>query len=687
MCTVSLLAMGGAAAAADAEVMPIKAPIVAPDVWWFHGYLEAGYRGFANDPCRNCSITSGQGSLAKYYEYSTNKPGPFGDGHIATGTSNGLYQADVWGRNIGYSDQSYLVDLSKAGEHYLTFGWDQTPHVYSTSALDLYNGAGTNALTLPAGLSAALAAAAGTPGNTKPPFTPPIGALLSPLTRPGSIPIANALAVQQLIDRNVHQSDIGIRRDTAAVEYRYTPTDNWDFRINYSNMRRTGTQVEGVVMSPGTSGVRVDAQRPVADTTQNYGANGEYAGTSAWGQKFNVKLAYAGSTYTDDINGYTVENPFCPAGSGANGCARASGAATTSPSSPLALMSTDPSNQANGFSGTVGMDLPLNNRYMGTVSYTMNRQNQTFLPFTLTAFPGGFPTGWIGSLAGGSVNSTANLPALSLNGGINNLLSNNVLMTQINSQLTAKTTYRYYSVDNTTPELLFPDWVVTDTKDAKATNASYAPTRSFAPAYTKQNAGEELVWRPTKTLNLGAAYGYERYDWSRADVNTTHENSVKLFGDWRPETWVNARGSLLASQRTYGTYDYRTLFGNYQWPSTGASEYLNTYRQYNLDNRDRLKGKFAVDIDLVRGLTISPTFGFQYDDYGTNPGLWQSGLNQDHAYNAGIEAFYRMNPNTGILFSYMYEDHRQLIYSSGTTDPATCDQAQMIARLLLRRCA
>ena len=46
-----------------------------------------------------------------------------------------------------------MPDVSKAGEHYLNFGWDQTPHVYSTSAQTLYNGVGTTALTLPSGLS------------------------------------------------------------------------------------------------------------------------------------------------------------------------------------------------------------------------------------------------------------------------------------------------------------------------------------------------------------------------------------------------------------------------------------------------------------------------------------------------------------------------------------------------------
>ena len=68
----------------------------------------------------------GQQSLAKYYEYSIVAPGAFGGGHVATGSSDGLYQIDLWANNVasnfqGFSDQSYMLTASKAGEQYLTF--------------------------------------------------------------------------------------------------------------------------------------------------------------------------------------------------------------------------------------------------------------------------------------------------------------------------------------------------------------------------------------------------------------------------------------------------------------------------------------------------------------------------------------------------------------------------------------
>ena len=76
-------------------------------------------------------------SLAKYYEYSDVRPGRIRQClAVRPAPSDGLYQFDLGGKNIGYKDQSYWLDCSKAGQHYFNFGWDQTPHLYSTSALD-----------------------------------------------------------------------------------------------------------------------------------------------------------------------------------------------------------------------------------------------------------------------------------------------------------------------------------------------------------------------------------------------------------------------------------------------------------------------------------------------------------------------------------------------------------------------
>ncbi len=63
----------------------------------------------------------------------------------------------------------------------------------------------------------------------------------------GNPSAAQRAAIQRDITNNLYTTDIGIRRDTAAVAFRWTPTDAWDINANYSNMHRSGLQVEGVV--------------------------------------------------------------------------------------------------------------------------------------------------------------------------------------------------------------------------------------------------------------------------------------------------------------------------------------------------------------------------------------------------------------------------------------------------------
>jgi len=662
--------MAGAIMPAVAADMVTKAPAASiADTWWvYHGDVEFGGRFFANDPNKSGIASQGQKSLGKYYEYSDIKPGVFGDAWLNGQTKDGLYNFDIWADNPGYNDQRYEAGISKAGEYYFDVGWDQTPHIYSTNAQTLYSGLGGGALVLPPGLSNTLFNDAGcvrvagarptgcTTGN-------PAAAANNAAQTP------QMAAIQRDITNHLYTTDIGIRRDTAAVAFRWTPTDAWDVNFNYSNMHRWGSQVEGVVFSPGTSGVAAQVPKPVDDTTQNFGVNGEYKGTSPWGKAFTFKLGYAGSIYEEARNSYTVENPFCATGSGPGECARGGTTATNgSPSSPLALMTLWPNNSAHGFNSTIGADLPVNSRYMGTVAYTMMRQNDAFIP---SISPLIFTTNTNTVLG-----APTPLPASSLNGNINTFLSNNVITTQINPELKSKLSYRYYDYANNTPELFFSDWTLTDVKSANATTGTYAPVTSMSVSYNKQNAGAELVWTPNRQWNLGAGYGYERYKWIRESADVTHENSGKVFADYKPWSWLLARASWVISDRHYDNYSYRG-FANIQWSDPGCAldpqagcnvQYSTAMRQFYLDNRQRNIGKFSVAVDVMRGLTVTPTFGYQEDNYSISP--TEAGLSRSQSVKAGVEVAYAINPTTNVLLAYMNEQYRQQIKyttASGTT--------------------
>jgi MtrB/PioB family decaheme-associated outer membrane protein len=645
------------------STLPLKAAPPVP-FWWTHGEIEAGGRGFLNDPTVGGSVsadtnranfvtggyaTVNQQSLAKYYEYSILAPGAFGGGHVATGTSDGLYQIDLWANNIasnfqGFSDQSYMLTASKAGEQYFTFIWDQTPHVYSTSAQTIFNGVGSNNLTVPAGLVANRVNTANVNKNGPGAGTATGGIL------PYLYPI-----------------DVGIQRNTAAVSYRATdPWMAWDAGADYSYMTRTGTQPAGIVEFQGFAPTNVPA--PIDDSTQNFGAKGEYIGTSLWGQKLTFKAAYTGSVYTDNISGYTVQNPFFPT---VGSCTKPTAAAAGTANCVGAQMSTPPSNQMNGFSETTSADLPWNSRYVGTTSYTYMTQNAPFQPMTnnplAAASPNGVPWNQVGAL-----------PVQSLGGDINTLMSNNILTTQITPTLTSKLNYRYYNFDNQTPQIIQPCWISYDgTGVAPATvKAPCGPTgmegsiSSLSISYVKQDAGAELNWRPTKEWNVTAAYGYERYDYTEADAAATNENSVKLAVDWKPTGWVTARASGYYADRTEENYNYFLNVASIQFPTVGNYSptgfgyyYSPAYQQFFLDNRQRTKADFLVDLVALPGVTITPSVKYKDDYYGLNP-LSQDGLSDQKSISAGIDVAWVVTPTLSIVASYYWEYYDQLLYSN-----------------------
>jgi MtrB/PioB family decaheme-associated outer membrane protein len=574
---------------AQAEDPSAKAPTATESLpyWWFRGDVEAGGRFFLNDPQRDGSAYLGQDSLAKYYEYSDIEPGVFGNAWLATGTKDGLYQFDFGGKNIGYDDQKYYLDASKAGEYYLNLDWDQTPHLYSTSAQTFFLGVGSTNLTLPTGFVK-----------------------------------SNGAGIPASIDPYLYKTDIGIRRDTALGRYRWTPTDAWDIKADYSHMHRHGTQVDGVVgFGPSFPYGPTQVPRPVDDTTQNYGVNGEYAGTSPWGMRFNFKLAYKGSTYTDGFTGYTIADPIN------NGVAQ-----------PIARLSTWPSNNANAFGGTLGADLPWKSRYAGTLIYTMMRQDESFIPM--------------------SANAAYVLPRSNLGGAINTLLSNNIITTQITPGLTSKLSYRYYDFKNDTPEILFTDWIHYDSASPGTESNS-----SISMAYTKQNAGAELNWRPLRGWNLGAAYGFERYDWTRADVNVTNENSGKVHADWRPASWFDVRSSAYYASRRYDNYDYFQFVANTQFDGHPEDGYSTAYRQLMIDDRDRWIANVAVDVVVLPRLLVTPTFKYQDDNYRLDPNTEQ-GLADSRSWNAGLDVTYMVNSDTSITVGYMRESYDQFLYGT-----------------------
>ncbi|MBT3071077.1 MtrB/PioB family outer membrane beta-barrel protein [Rhodomicrobium sp. Az07] len=634
------------------------------DTW---GDIEFGGRYFKDKPKElgsawtTATINRPEAeSIAKYEEYG-NVPQGFYFERLTVGgqTKDAEYAAELRATDLGNNNQRYLFDWFVTGTLSGTITWDQTPHLFSTTAQSTWNGVGTTYLAAPEKI--------GVPPNGEP--------------------------VAAYIQRNVKTIKIGIDRDRFEADQRWTPTPNWEFRGNYFYDRREGTQIAGTNWGGGGGPVLVQVPRPVADTTQNAKASGERSGDWAYG-KYNVKITGGISTFDNDYKSFTVENPFVAVGTT---CATAltqtgGGASANAPCSRVSLM---PSNEAYTGNMTAGIDLPFRSRFMNTVQYTTMRQNDPFQdPSVNTGLtlsqnaatppaPVGLPTS--GAIWGGVTNA-----ATSLNGEVNTLLVNNVLTTRITDDLKSTLRYRYYDNDNQTPVLRW-NWITED--------GGFGATReNFGYSYTKQNASGDLTYHVLKNASVGGSVGWERIDRDKREVLQTDEFIGKVYGDARWNDIGQLRASYQYSERRYEDYDpaswFRTLF------PTGQGGGLNNWgaRKFDLADRDREKAMvlFSFDnIPHVPNLSLTPSFGLRNDNYLTDPNkqvtinlvdqttgqptgatnaipTYELGLLKDNSWNAGIEASYSFGPGMTVSAAYVREEFdKDLVGTGQTTNSGT----------------
>jgi MtrB/PioB family decaheme-associated outer membrane protein len=562
------------------------------------------YEGYAEIGGRFYLNDPDETKLGKFYEYRDLRPGVFGNFYFgAHRTGPDPIDITASGYNVGWDDQAYELNFSQPGSYYLTFGWDETPKVYAKDARTTYSG---------------------------------VDFLTTPM-----YPYPPSAATQTFVNANSRTFDLEYRRDTASAAARWTPNDNWDITADYSHMHRHGTQPQSALtFAPpagrGGADTRASIQfaKPVDDTTQNGSLKAEYAGSSPWGKPFNVSLGYGYSIYNNDYDSVTFQNPWI--------------AANTATDPLFNRYSLWPDNQAQTANVSAGIGLPLNSRYMGTFQYSLMTQDQTFLPSTSNPLV-----------------VPAALTRTSL-GDASTILSNNVLHTQLTSDLQSTLRYRYYDYHSNFDPMTIAGVFTNPDTNAGATVETATPLN-----FNKQNASAQLDYRPWKWLNVGAAWEWERWlrEINGTDVVTlqtglfdavTNENAVKAFLD---STW--GFSTFRASIR----YGERRLDGNYINALTSNN---NAFREVDIQDRDSTIGKASWSIVVAPMITVTPVGGFRVDEYPSN-GINTFGINKYTSWNAGGDIAWVASPRARLYASYIHETGHREVYQSTVPSPIVLD--------------
>ncbi len=128
---------------------------------------------------------------------------------------------------------------------------------------------------------------------------------------------------------------------------------------------------------------------------------------------------------------------------------------------------------------------------------------------------------------------------------------------------------------------------------------------------------------------------------------------------------VDDARELGVSDRHYDTYDYRGFVGNFQWADPGcqtADRLQHAIQRRHaaiLSRQSPATGRQILggDRSCLRGLTVTPTFGYQDDNYSIS--ATEAGLVRSQSVKAGVEVAYAINPSTTIIVAYMNEQYRQ----------------------------
>ncbi len=493
-------------------------------------------------------------------------------------------------------DQRVLLGLGQYGRVRLDLEWDQTPHLLSTTGRTLFAQSQSSVF--------------GMPLQTR----QDLNKLVTTDTNPSQAGVQPDLAaLGNLINGAARGVDLSTQRKTGKASLRYTPAQEWDVRVQYSIEDRSGAKPLGANFGFNLA----ELPEPVDYRTQEFRVSSEYAD-----RRWDARFDYSASLFNNSVDAMIWDNPFVTAN------------AVGSPSRGRLGIFPDNTAQNVAFSGAV--NLPRSTRLATTLSYGWRRQNAPFLPFTINS-------------AVAALSNYPALPATSLNGAVNTVLTNVALTSRPARNLSLTGRYRYYDYDNRTPSLLFPKYISYDTQ------LSGDARRSLPIAYTRQNAGLDLGYQFVKGASLKLGYGWENWDRTHRDARKVDEKAFQTALNLTPADWLALRTSYTRSARKTHEYDAEEHVAHETFPQgeSGLGQHPDL-RKFDMASRDRDRVEAMAQVTPVEALSFSASAGYANDDFVESA----YGLQGDRNANVSFDVSYSPTERFTLFAGYTWEDYK-----------------------------
>lgn len=596
--------------------------------WWTSGSVEIG--GLALD---------GDRAAAKFGEYRSLKNGAYLAGFAlhAEQPAEGLFvEASAGG--LGYHDQYADVSVGRHNAWKLSGFYNEINHVYTSTYRNLWNGTGSNRLTL-AGLPAAPVAPA---------------TALSTNAAMGAAALATPY------------STLAALREKGGLRFEVHLGDASEIFVSLANEKRKGARPFGMVSGGGggTGGVEIPE-------SIDYDTTDVVAGLRWSGARTSANVQASASLFRNHAGTLTVDNPMFVAA--ANGIARF----------PQAVFDLYPDNDMYNLKAELAHSMPelARLRLTGVVSLTSMRQNDALIP--ATPYAGAAVNG----IAGGAWDTPASLSRTSAQAKIDTRLFDFGVALGPAPGLDLRAKLRRYETSNGTPEYLTCNPLTGQwarlTNDGSGTvalvpnaGAGNNPAGTPATAYntalcsidagkalrlvpsagnvnvasvpyeqTQDNVGGSAEWRFARSQLVSAALERETTRRAHRERDRTWDDRLKLGYVNRALAGGTLRASLEGSRRRGSTYNpdpYEEFFSASFGPEPRAAGtnmtswiHINAlHRKFDLADRDqttlnlRFNTALADELDLALAAQLREQ---KYPDsaYGRGGRQTQNSVNVD----------------------------------------------------------
>jgi hypothetical protein len=509
---------------------------------------------------------------------------------------------DLRASHIADDSQYVRAVFGRAGKYRVQVFARSQPNVTSGNARSIWNGVGSNHLTLKDGL----------------------------------VPAGSTSAQVAAVSATQPERLLTVVREKQGVGISYMVNRRWTAYANASHETREGARPFGgpfFFNYPfANNGGAYEIPRPIDDSTVNFNGGVRFSG-NAWRMDFS----YSGSFFRHAHGSFDYEVPFAlaPVVPG-----------LSTPALTLGSFSYEPENDYHHLRASFSRKIAWNGEFSLTASGGTMKQNDRLVPsmtcqgqFGITVIPGALYdcADW---------NTPASLSRQRSDLAINTQLVDARVVLQPSDNVTWRASARfdrqdydgtYWAYNPLTGQWGYPSENGAQGSVVPGEAGIWDPVISPSALTRVRNLplDRELNevsfggdWRLGDKNTLGATWTFDRTERTHREVATTRDNTLKLSWSNRALDWLTFRANYTWMRRTGSEYNYdpyeftfsSDLPGYVEPPGGNAAHTVSELRKYDIGSRTQDKLDLMATFTLPRDMTLYASVRGDWNDYDATLG-------------------------------------------------------------------